>query len=151
MIRETWKALGALACAACAVQPSIDGLEDADAGGAGDAALGTTVDAGRDGTIGPTNHDAGVVADADDEAAPDDAGVDAEPCVVVDGAACVALENPCTCQAQCCGAPAVTCDHVGGLLVRWCCVPAGGACTKDNDCCGQHICTTGDGGAKACQ
>ena len=99
-------------------------------------------DAATDGTTSDAAPDADAAADAGDDVV--DAGV---PCP--DASTCTALQNPCASTCDCCNKQAI-CAKVGGLLVNWCCMPLGKACTDDNDCCGQALCKGADGG-KTCQ
>lgn len=85
--------------------------------------------------------------DAATDGTTSDAAPDAD--AAADASTCTALQNPCASTCDCCNKLAI-CAKVGGLLVNWCCMPLGKACTDDNDCCGQALCKGADGG-KTCQ
>jgi hypothetical protein len=61
----------------------------------------------------------------------------------------LAVQTPCGCDKDC--TTGLVCAEVGALLDPWCCAPLGGECADYNDCCGEMLCVTGDGGKKTCK
>jgi hypothetical protein len=78
-------------------------------------------------------------------------------------AACLGLRSSCT-SNTCCQNPSTTCAAVtvsdcggpngkqccGDPAETHCCLPAGGTCTSDCDCCGAGRCCPSEGGGNQC-